>query len=243
MTEGAAAPNSVARGSAKDTWFIIPAYNEEFTIVNVVNEALGKGFSVVVVDDASSDNTVQNANKSGAHIVALPINLGQGAAISVGLKYALDEGAEVIVTFDADGQHRLEDAVSMIKKLDEGFDVVLGNRFITKAGIDSVPKSRRLLLKLAVFYVRLISRLPVGDAHNGLRVLTRRAASSIKLTQPRMAHATEFLKQIRRLGVRWTEHSVIINYTPYSMSKGQANSDAAKIMLEDVKGGIKSFLR
>src|SRR4029453_8360984 len=96
----------VSRGQV---YVVIPAYNEGTVIFRVVSDVKRAGYSVVVVDDGSSDATAEQAQAAGATVIKHPFNLGQGAALQSGIEYALAQAAECIVTFDADGQHRVSD--------------------------------------------------------------------------------------------------------------------------------------
>src|SRR6202035_3272915 len=134
-------------------------------------------------------------------------------------------GAEYIVTFDADGQHRAGDIDALIAALQtHDADFALGSRF--RGGSVAMPLSRRLLLRAATWFTRATTGLQVTDTHNGLRAMTRRGASAIRLRQNRMAHASEFLSQIGASGLRYVERPVTIEYTAYSLAKGQRMRDA-----------------
>jgi hypothetical protein len=136
------------------------------------------------------------------------------------------------VTFDADGQHRVEDALAMTDRLDAaGLDLVMGSRFLGEAR--NMPALRRLVLKAAVIFTNLTTGLKLTDAHNGLRVLSRAAALQIDLKQDRMAHASEFLSVIAEKKLRFEEAPVTILYTEYSLAKGQRLRNAIHI-LEDL---------
>lgn len=220
-----------------NTWFIIPAFNEEETIATVLNEVFQYFNNIIVVNDASTDATAVIANQHAAKVVNHPINLGQGAAIQTGIEFALLKGAEILVTFDADGQHRVEDALEMIKKINiENPEIICGSRFL---GIDAInmPRRKRFTLKLAVLFTRLISKINVTDAHNGLRVITYSAAKRININQNKMAHATEIICQIRKKGIEYKEHPVKIIYTDYSINKGQKISNSLNILLDLLIGG------
>src|SRR5205823_1379368 len=138
--------------------------------------------NVIVVDDGSSDDTAAEAARAGAYVLRHPINLGQGAALGTGIRYALLQRAEFIITFDADGQHRPEDIMVLLETARKrGADVVLGSRFLGRAS--DLPTSRRLLLKLATAYTRFTTGLSLTDAHNGFRLFTRNAAEQLHLRQ------------------------------------------------------------
>jgi glycosyltransferase involved in cell wall biosynthesis len=219
---------------------IIPAYNEGPMLVATVQPLVQQGYAVVVVDDGSSDDT-------WALLVGLPvyalrhsINLGQGAALQTGMTFALQQGADIIVHFDADGQHRVEDIATLIAPICAGeADVVLGSRFLHKADSALVPPARRLMLRAAVLVNVLMTGMWLTDAHNGLRALSRRAASQIELQENRFAHASEILLQIRQHRLRYTERPTQIAYTAYSLAKGQKPWNALHIVMDLV---IRRFL-
>jgi glycosyltransferase involved in cell wall biosynthesis len=201
-------------------WIVIPGFNEARIISNTLASVGAWLPNVIVVDDGSSDDTAGQAARAGAHVLRHPINLGQGAALGTGIRYALLQQAEFIVTFDADGQHRPEDITVLLEAAQEqGADVVLGSRFLGRAS--NLPTSRRLLLKLATAYTRLTTGLSLTDAHNGLRLFTRKAAEQLQFRQNRMAHASEMLEWLGSSGLRIFEAPVNIVYTEYSLAKGQ----------------------
>ena len=216
---------------ADGVWVVVPAWNEAPVITGVV-AAVRAGFgNVVVVDDASSDRTREAALAGGAVVLRHAINLGQGAALQTGIRYALSRGAESVVTFDADGQHRVDDiAVLLDTQQRSHADVVIGSRFLGSA--ENLPALRRMLLKLAVTFTRRTGGLKLTDAHNGLRLLTRTAAQRIEIRQNRMAHSSEVIDEIRRLGLTIAEAPVTIVYTEYSLRKGQRLSNALHILAE-----------
>ncbi len=208
---------------------VIPAYNESASLGRVLGDVRSAYPNVVVVDDGSADGTFQIARDGGAIALRHLLNRGQGAAIQTGIEFALRRGAEYIVTFDADGQHRALDIAVLVGPIHQGgCDITLGSRFLGEA--ENLPPSRRLTLRLAVWFTRWISRVRVTDAHNGLRAFSRRAAERIDLTLDRMAHASELVDQIRRSGLAFREVPVRIRYTEYSLAKGQSSRSAMRIV-------------
>ena len=112
-------------------WFVMPAFREARVIASTLAQFRETGFNVVVVDDGSDDDTGEIAHRNGAWVCRHVVNLGAGAALQTGLEFALRNGADYLVTFDADGQHQLDDAVVMLSVLRSGgVDVVLGSRFL-----------------------------------------------------------------------------------------------------------------
>ena len=216
---------------------VIAAFNEAGVIGPVVRDIRQSYPNVVVVDDGSSDGTAACALASGAVILRHPVNLGQGAALQTGITYALAQGGEFVVTFDADGQHACADIARMVRALIEhDAEVALGSRFLGKAV--GISTARRMLLRLAVLFTRLTTGLKVTDTHNGLRVFTRAAARKVKITQNRMAHASELLDQVARHKMSYVEVAVTISYTNHSRAKGQTILGAADIVGDLVLGKL-----
>ncbi len=224
-----------------NTFIVIPAYNEGPMIATVLEEVLQLGCPVVVVDDGSQDDTYAQvaALQAGRpiHLLRHLINLGQGAALATGIQYALLKGAQIIVTFDADGQHRVEDIPDLVEPVATSqVEVALGSRFL--AGKQEMPTSRRILLKAAILFTGLTERIWLTDAHNGFRALSTKAASQIQITQNRMAHASEIVSEIARLKLSYIEVPVHIRYTEYSRLKGQRAADALNILIELIEEHI-----
>jgi len=220
-----------------DVWVVIAAYKEAKVIGETVRTVLAEFPNVVVVDDGSADDTGAVARGAGAAVVTHPINLGQGAALQTGITYGLTRGAKWLVTFDADGQHRIEDAIALLRALQASdIDIVCGSRFLGSA--PNLPLARKWLLKLAVVFTWLTTGIRMTDAHNGLRALTADAARRIEISQNRMAHASEIIGEIRRKKLRHAEAPVTILYTEYSLAKGQKISNALNIILELLGGRL-----
>lgn len=215
-----------------DAWLVIPLYNEARVIEEVVRSARRTFPHVVCVDDASSDDSAALAEAAGAVVVRHPFNLGQGAALQTGMRYVLEAtSAAYLVTFDADGQHRIEDAAAMVRRArEEDLAFVFGSRFLdsrTRPGL-----LKKVVLKAAVFLTNQQTGLRLTDAHNGLRVIRRDAAAALDLRQNRMAHATEIVLQLGRTGLPWAEHPVHVLYTDYSKAKGQSLINSVNILVD-----------
>lgn len=215
----------------KNTWIVIAAYNECVVIRKVIENLKLEWPNVVVVDDGSSDNTGEEASSAGALVITHPVNLGQGAALATGIQFCVEISAEYIVTFDADGQHHVEDIAPLVQKASEpGIDIVIGSRFLGHT--ENMPAKKRLVLKAAVLFTRLTTGLKVTDAHNGFRCLTLSAAKKIEIKQNRMAHASEILDEIANHKLRVAEMPVTITYTEYSIAKGQKITNSINILIE-----------
>jgi len=226
---------------------IIPAYNEEKMIAEVIKEVRSVTPHVFVIDDGSIDDTAAAAARAGATVLVHALNRGQGAALRTGLEAAVRAGAEIVVTFDADGQMSASDISSLTAPIEAGLcDVTLGSRFLSSGDSgfriqeSRMPLVRRLTLKAALAFTRATTGLKLTDTHNGLRAFSREAAAKLDLRCDRMAHASEILEEISRLGLRYREVPVTIKYTDYSLAKGQKLSGAFRIIRDLL---LSSWLR
>lgn len=216
---------------------VVPAYNEQTVIGKVIGELRRLSATVVVIDDGSDDETGSVARKAGAIVVAHSLNRGQGAALQTGLDYCMRRGAEVIATFDADGQHSVEDVPSLVLPILRGeADVVLGSRFLGTA-VD-ISFLRKVILKIGVQFTRLLSGARLTDTHNGIRAFSASAAACIHLTQDRMAHASQIIDQIIAAELDVMEMPVSIQYTDYSRSKGQRSAGAVRVAVDYLMGRV-----
>jgi len=207
-------------------------YNEA-SVVGTVIRGLRKVFPYVVcVDDGSTDGSQSVAREAGAIVVQHPVNLGQGASLQTGIEYALgDPELDCIVTFDADGQHRVIDAQAMAERIKSGeAEIVLGSRFLDNR--TKLSPAKRLVLRTAALQSRMATGMALTDAHNGLRALNPQVARGIHLTQNRMAHASELVHQIAEMKPKWVEQPVEIIYTDYSKAKGQSLLNSVNILAD-----------
>lgn len=221
-----------------DVWLIVPCYNEGQVIEGVVRHARQTFPNIVCVDDGSKDDSADGIRAGGAHLVQHPVNLGQGAAIQTGIEYARKQpGAKYFVTFDADGQHRVEDVLTMLERLrSEEVDIVVGTRF--RGDVQkSVPLIKRIVLKTVVMLSGRTRRLGLTDAHNGLRVFNKKVADEMNITLNGMGHASEIVELIDARKWRVTEEPVTILYTEYSMSKGQSLINGVNILFDTMLKG------
>lgn len=211
---------------------VIPSFNEGKVIRQTIR-SLGDHYRVVLVDDASTDDTANAVRDLPIHYLRHDINLGQGAALQTGMDFARQQGADVVVHFDADGQHNPADIDRFVETLrTQNVDVVLGSRFLRLDDLMAIPRLRRLLLRVARIINGLLTGLWLSDAHNGFRVMNRRALNGIQLKENRMAHASEILMQIRRQKLRYVEMPTHIVYTDYSRVKGQRWQGAFDILID-----------
>ena len=215
-----------------DTWLVVPLYNEAQVVREVIEDARRTFPHIVVVDDGSRDDSAAQAEAAGAVVVRHPINLGQGAALQTGIRYVLERtDARYLITFDADGQHSVADAVAMVAAArKENLAIVLGSRFLK--GPSPVGWLKRLVLATAAVVASRTTGMHLTDAHNGLRLLRRDAAEHLNLRQNRMAHASEIIRQLGATGLPWREFPVHIAYTEYSKAKGQSLLNSVNILVD-----------
>jgi len=213
---------------------VIPAYNEGSAIKDTI-QAIPRTFpNVIVVDDGSRDDTRERVLETRARLIKHPINLGQGAGLQTGIDAALlDPTIEYIVTFDSDGQHRIEDVQDMLAYAEQHrVQIVMGSRFLGKA--INMPKMKRVILKAAVWFSNITSGVHLTDTHNGLRVIHRSAAERLRLELPDFSHASEIVERIGQEKFSYAEVPVTIIYSEYSRSKGQSMINAINIAFDAI---------
>lgn len=159
---------------------IIPAYNEEENIVRVVENLKNNYpmYDYVVINDGSSDDTARLCRRKGYELVDLPVNLGLAGAFQTGLKYAWRKGYDYAIQFDADGQHRAEYIAPMMEKIQEGYDIVIGSRFVT----EKKPHSLRMIgSRLIAVATRLTTGKKVKDPTSGMRMFNKKMIAEFAL--------------------------------------------------------------
>lgn len=200
---------------------VIPAFNEEKSIGRVIRGLFEHGLKdVVVVDDGSSDDTSIIAGQAGAMVLKHVINRGQGAALETGDSYARLINSELVVHFDADGQFNPDDIQKAIDfMMGKQLDVLLGSRFLdNRSNIPCLKK--HFILPIGRWINFLFTGCMLTDAHNGFRILSRKALEKIVITQDGMAHNTEIVKQIKKNRLRYAEFPVEVRYSEYGQGLG-----------------------
>lgn len=196
---------------------VIPAYNEQdsiaFVVGNILKTARESGFRIVpvVVDDASSDRTTEVLKDLNCVVLSLPVNLGIGGAVQTGFQYALQHDFTHVVQVDGDGQHPPASIPAMLLKMEEqGWDVVIGSRFLSGEGFQSSP-IRRFGIRWFSFLIRTLSGLRIQDTTSGFRMMNKKAYSRLSEQYPDDYPEPEALTQYARLGLRTGEIPVIMN--------------------------------
>ncbi len=198
---------------------IIPAYNEEKVIGEVVERTRGFVDEVIVVNDGSRDRSAEIARARGARVLSHSVNRGLGAAIGTGFAAALAHGADVAITLDADGQHDPSEIPLFVKAIENGADVVIGSRMLTR--LAGMPFHR----KLATFAGNIVTFALFGalvtDSQSGYRGFTRAAMQAIDIKTNRMEVSSEIIHEAHAKKLKLVEVPIKAIYTDYSLSKGQ----------------------
>ncbi len=205
---------------------VIPAWNESKNISKVISQVRPFVAEVVVIDDASRDDTASLATAAGATVLSHPINRGQGAALQTGNDYALGHGADIIVHFDADDQFQASEIKDVIAPLLAGqADIVFGSRFLGKKS--QLPRAKRyLIMPLAKLFNRLFFGIKLSDPQNGFRAMTKETAQKIRISNREMAHNSEIQAKAFRARLRITEVPITVTYHDF----GQRFSGGLKII-------------
>ena len=191
---------------------IIPAYNEEANIVKTVEsiERDAVGFDYIVINDCSTDRTKEICEEHGFHYVDLPINLGIGGAVQTGYKYAWENGYDMAVQVDGDGQHDPEFLELMAEYLEtHQVDMVIGSRFIEKQGFQSSGMSR-VGIRFFSGLIRLMTGKTITDPTSGLRMAGRNVIELFSKDYPRDYPEPESVVAILRKGLKVAEVPVIM---------------------------------
>ncbi len=211
-------------------WILVPCFNESKVINQTISE-LSKYFqNILVVDDGSTDNTTNLLKSLNATVLQHPINLGQGAAVSSGFEFiSRTDNSKAVITFDADGQHSVNDAVTFANEiLSSSEDIIFGSRFIHHE--KNVPFIKRLVLKIVTKISNVILKMNLSDTHNGLKAIKIDALDKIKLKTSNYAFESELLAKVSKLGLSYRELPSDIIYTEYSKTKGQSLRNGMRIL-------------
>ena len=206
----------------KDVYLVVPAFNEEKTVSQIIEGIAEKGYNVILVNDGSRDKTLELAIESKRKypnqifVVSHVINRGLGAALKTGMVLALEKGAKYIVTFDADGQHEIKDIPKVCKPLADGeADVVIGAR-----PFEDMPLSKSFANYIMNALTLLFYGRKVKDSQSGLRAFTAHAADVINIVSRGYGVSSEFIKEISDKNLRLTEVTITTIYTPETQNKG-----------------------
>lgn len=213
---------------------VIPAYNESLMIRKVIKSIVTKfegkySYKIIVVDDGSQDDTAYIAERAGAFVIRHILNTGVGGATATGLSYANQNGFDIAVTMDADGQHAPKDVIQGIKILEneKNTDLLIGSRLIDGDGMSRVKIIGNKGLSTITY---LIFGINSTDSQSGLRVFSHRALEKLKWKTSGYEFCSEMLWRAKQVGLIINEYPIKAVYTDYSKSKGQNNWNAFKIV-------------
>jgi glycosyltransferase involved in cell wall biosynthesis len=216
----------------QNTIIIMPVYNEEQVVREVIGDIKKYFEKIICVNDGSTDNSSNEIIGSKVILIEHPINLGAGAATQTGIDYAIQNpDYQYFITIDADGQHNIKDAVNMLDYLKKHkLDIVFGSRFI--GNVENIGKIKRIFLKTAALFSYKTTKIKLTDPHIGLRVFNREFAENLKLTLPDFTHASEVIRRVKEGHYNYAEFPVTITYSDYSKSKGQSMMNAINITID-----------
>jgi glycosyltransferase involved in cell wall biosynthesis len=206
---------------------VIPAYDEESIVGDVVRGAKAHVHEVLVVDDLSTDGTADAALTAGARLLRRSGNGGQGAALRDGLAEALRSGFDVAVTMDADGQHDPADIPALVEAVRAGADVAMGSRMLRTKGM---PAARVLANTMGNLVTFALYGAFVTDSQSGYRAYSRRALERIRVRAERYEVCSWLVGEYRRRSLLIREIPVATIYTGYSLSKGQSFSTGLRTL-------------
>lgn len=223
------------RSEGYDNIFVVvPAFNEASVIEESIN-ALNKYFSnIIVVNDGSTDDTLITLKNFNIKIINHPINIGVGGAFQTGFKYILKNHKDCIgaITFDADGQHKVKDAIKIADELiNTEYEIIFGSRFLGHAY--KIPIIKRFVLRSVTAITNFFTGMKLTDAHNGLKGFKTSAINKIDIKLDGYAYETELIRQVSEKSISYKESSTDIEYSDYSTKKGQ-NILNGFIIIEDI---------
>jgi len=220
-----------------DTYVVLPAYNEATRIQPVLEDIASKGYNMVIVNDGSSDNTLEVIKQSKKlfpdqiHIFNLLINRGVGVATQTGFEAVLKYNPKYIVSMDSDGQHSADDLDNVIKPLVTGeAKAVIGVR-----PLKDMPRSRNYANAIMNLLTRIFYRVDVSDSQTGFRAITVDALEKISINATGYLISSEFIREINDNNIPFAEVPIQTIYTPETQAKGTNAIVALKILLQMIK--------
>jgi glycosyltransferase involved in cell wall biosynthesis len=219
---------------------VIPAYNEEKTIGNVISEtisvmeSLKLPYEIIVVDDGSTDDTGQIAGRYKATVLSNGKNQGKGYALRKGFQHAQ---GNIIVTIDSDGAHRPKEIPDLVHPLLNGFDIVSGSRFLGR-GRDSTSRLNLLGNFLFNITIMILTRKLVTDSQTGFRAFKKEFLQKISLESCSYEIEAEMTVKGLKNGFVFKEIPISCKKRKYNISKLKILSDGTKILRAILKSGM-----
>ncbi len=190
---------------------IVPAYNEAPSVGDVVDRVSALGYPVCVVDDGSVDGTAKVAERAGATVLRMPVNLGVGGALRCAFRHAIASGYEIVVQVDGDGQHDPADIPGLLERMRQTrADMVVGSRFLAEDGEYVVHKGRRLVMSLLSRSASLAAGCRITDATCGFRAIREPLLTAFARDYPveYLGDTFEALVSAGRRGATIVEHPI-----------------------------------
>jgi len=215
-----------------DVKIVVPVYNEEKTIGKLLEKMKKLGWikQIICVNDGSQDKSAEIIKKYPVTYLEHAINRGLGGALRTGIEAGIILNAKIIVTMDADLQHKPEEIKQIIQPiLEKKADVVIGTRIQDKKGM---PLIRRIANIIGNLVTRVLFSINVSDSQSGFRAFSNKAAKKLVLKTNRMEISSEIVSQIKRQNLKLIEIPITAIYSNYSMSKGQGFKTGIKTMLK-----------
>jgi polyprenyl-phospho-N-acetylgalactosaminyl synthase len=229
------------------TAIVIPVYNESKIINSILSNPDFNKYTVVIVDDGSKEQLELDKMNFPLYLLKHSKNLGQGAALQTGMEFCKSLGANVVVHFDGDGQHQVDDIQNLIEPIIKNrANITIGSRFMERQSGSSnstiIPYHKLIILKLAKVVQFLFTGIVLSDSQNGLRALSENALNKITIKENRMAHAIEIIQSCVRNKIKIEEVPVNILYSKYSLDKGQKLYNGLLICVKLFLNKIKLML-
>ncbi|ALT69185.1 glycosyltransferase family 2 protein [Methanobrevibacter millerae] len=219
------------------TYVVLPAYNEATRIRPVIVDIASKGYNMVIVNDGSSDNTLEVVKQvkkefpDKIHIFSLMINRGVGIATQTGFEAVLRFNPKYVVSMDSDGQHSADDLDEMIKPLVTGeAEAVIGVR-----PFEDMPKTRSFANSVMNFLTKIFYRVDVSDSQTGFRAITVDALDKISINAVGYLISSEFIREVNDNNIPFAEVPIQTIYTPETQAKGTNVTVALKILFQMIK--------
>ena len=219
------------------TYVVLPAYNEATRIQPVIEDIAAKGYNMVIVNDGSTDNTLDVILESKRkypnqiHVFSLMINRGVGVATQTGFDAVLNFNPKYVVSMDSDGQHSADDLDNVIMPLVAGeAQAVIGVR-----PLEDMPRSRNYANAIMNFLTKIFYRVDVSDSQTGFRAITRDALDKITINATGYLISSEFIREINDNDIPFAEVPIETIYTPETQAKGTNTTAAIKRLLQMIK--------
>ena len=219
------------------TYVVLPAYNEATRIQPVIDAIAEKGYNLVIVNDGSTDNTLEVIKESKRkypdkiHIYSLAINRGVGVATQTGFDAVLFFNPKYVVSMDSDGQHSADDLDNVVKPLVKGeVQAVIGVR-----PLEDMPFSRKFANNIMNILTKIFYKVDVSDSQTGFRAITSDALKKIDINAKGYLISSEFIREVNDNKIPFAEVPIKTIYTPETQAKGTNAKEAIKIFIQMIK--------